>query len=54
MAKYSKSIAAFIGLAALLSKEIFGVEVGQETTDHIVNAILGIGTVVAVYGVRNK
>lgn len=54
MARYSKSIAALIGLAAIISKEVFGVEVGQETTDHVINAIMGIATVAAVYGVRNK
>lgn len=54
MGVYSKSIVAFIGLLAVLSKEVFGVEIGSETVDSIVSGILALGTVFAVYRVPNE
>jgi hypothetical protein len=53
MSQYAKSIAAFIGLFAIVSKEYFGVEVTAETADAVVNGILALGTIYAVYAARN-
>lgn len=53
MNQYSKSIAAFLGMLALFSKDFFGIEIGQATVDSIVNGLIALGTVYAVYQAKN-
>lgn len=54
MNAYAKSIAAAIGLVAIAGKEIFGVEIGQDTVDKVVDGVLALGTWFAVFGLKNK
>jgi hypothetical protein len=54
MSQYAKTIAAAIGMLAYLSKDFFGIEIPQETVDKIVEGILALGTVWAVYRVSNS
>jgi hypothetical protein len=54
MTKYSKSIAAAVGLIALLSEELLGLKIEDETIKSVTQGILAIGTWVAVYGIPNK
>jgi len=51
---YAKSIAAAVGLLAIVGKEVLGFEVPQETVDQVVNGILALGTWLAVFGLSNK
>ena len=51
---YAKSIAAAIGLLALVSKEFFNIEIGSETQNQIVDGIIALGTLLSVYGLSNK
>lgn len=53
MSQYSKAIAAAIGLAAILFKDVFGVEIGSDTVDKLVNGLLALGTWIAVFQARN-
>jgi hypothetical protein len=52
-APYAKAIAAFVGLLAIVSKDVFGFEIDGSTVDAVVNGILAVGTVLAVLLVRN-
>ena len=54
MGQYAKSIAGGIGLLAILSKDILGLEIPQQTVDKLVEGILAVGTWMAIYGFRNK
>lgn len=54
MSEYAKSIAAFVGLLAIVSKDFFGVEIGSVTTDEIIKGLMALGTVFAVYQARNS
>ena len=54
LGQYSKAIAAAVGLAAILFKDIFGVEIGTDTVDKLVNGLLAVGTWIAVFQARNK
>ena len=52
--EYAKAIAAAVGLAAIIAKQIFGIEIGGEQVNKITDGIIAIGTVFAVYQTPNK
>ena len=54
MSAYAKAIAAAIGLGAILFKDIFGIEIGADTVDKLVNGLLAVGTWIAVFQARNR
>jgi uncharacterized membrane protein len=51
--RYAKSIAAAVGLLALLSKEVLGIEIGSETVDQVSNGIIALITWASIYLVPN-
>lgn len=53
MSKYAKSIAAAVGLIAILSKDVLGVEVPSETVDSVVEGIMALLTWIAIYSIPN-
>jgi uncharacterized membrane protein len=54
MGNYSKAIAAGIGLAAIVLKDVFQIEIGQPTVDKIVEGVMALMTVVGVVSVSNQ
>lgn len=59
MGAYRKLIAAIIGVGAMVATDLFGIPVdavatGAEHTVSIVDALLGLGTIVGVWAVPNR
>lgn len=54
MQKYSKAIAAFVGFGAFLASRYLGFDQFGPVVPDIVDGIIALGTVVAVWAVPNK
>ena len=54
MQKYSKAIAAFVGFGAFLASRYLGFDEFGTAAPEIVDGIIALGTVIAVWAVPNK
>ena len=54
MGKYSKVIATFIGLIAVLFNDVVGIKIDQQYVDKLIDVVLGGLTIYATYQVTNK
>ena len=51
---YAKTIAAAVGVLALLAKQFLGVEIGGDQVNKIADGLVALATVLAVYQTPNK